>query len=380
MSPADVSVPEPRRARRRHRAPPSAHRPLRADDARRGARRRHGCSAAACSRCSPAGCRTGAATASSPARTGCWTRSSTSGSADAELDRLADGRRPGDPRLARGLPLHRRRRRLPGGRAVLPRLAGAHGQRHVRRGRAARDPGPVDPQPRLRDRVGRGPDGRPRPPAGRSSRWARGARTSRPRWRRPAPPTSPGFAATSNLEAGRRYGVPTAGTAAHAFTLLHDDELAAFRSQVGCLGTKHDAAGGHLRHPPRHRDRAIEAAGPGLDAIRIDSGDLGELARQARDAARRARGHRDAHRALRRPRRVRDRRAARRAGRLVRRGHVGGHRLGRADRGNGLQARRGGRPAGRPSAARTRSPAAGTSPRCAASSRPGPRWRRSCTP
>src|ERR687883_1466537 len=47
-----------------------------------------------------------------------------------------------------------------------------------------------------------------------------------------------GFTATSNLEAGRRYGIPTAGTAAHAYVLLHDDELDAFRGQVGCLGTK----------------------------------------------------------------------------------------------------------------------------------------------
>ena len=33
-----------------------------------------------------------------------------------------------------------------------------------------------------------------------------------------------GFEATSNLEAGRRYGVPTRGTSAHSFTLLHADE------------------------------------------------------------------------------------------------------------------------------------------------------------
>ena len=45
-----------------------------------------------------------------------------------------------------------------------------------------------------------------------------------------------GFTATSNLEAGRRYNVPTAGTAAHAFTLLHDSEAAAFRSQIEALG------------------------------------------------------------------------------------------------------------------------------------------------
>src|SRR3712207_1658002 len=45
-----------------------------------------------------------------------------------------------------------------------------------------------------------------------------------------------GFASTSNLEAGRRYGVPTTGTSAHAFTLLHDDEESAFRAQVATLG------------------------------------------------------------------------------------------------------------------------------------------------
>ncbi len=91
-----------------------------------------------------------------------------------------------------------------------------------------------------------------------------------------------GFAATSNLEAGRRFGIPTAGTAAHAYVLLHDDELSAFRSQVETLGTKttllvdtYDIRQGIAR--------AVEAAGPELGAIRIDSGDLGELARQARE-------------------------------------------------------------------------------------------------
>ena len=91
-----------------------------------------------------------------------------------------------------------------------------------------------------------------------------------------------GFAATSNLEAGRCYGVPTAGTAAHAFILLHDDELAAFRSQVGCMGTKTTLLVDTF-DIRRGIARAIEAGGPGLDAIRIDSGDLGELARQARE-------------------------------------------------------------------------------------------------
>ncbi|MEN3270397.1 nicotinate phosphoribosyltransferase [Pseudonocardia sp.] len=91
-----------------------------------------------------------------------------------------------------------------------------------------------------------------------------------------------GFAATSNLEAERRYGIPTTGTAAHAFVLLHDDELGAFKSQVAALGpdTTLLVDTYDIR---RGIELAIEAAGTGLGAVRIDSGDLGELARQARD-------------------------------------------------------------------------------------------------
>jgi len=91
-----------------------------------------------------------------------------------------------------------------------------------------------------------------------------------------------GFASTSNLEAGRTYGVPTAGTCAHAFTLLHDSEHAAFAAQVKALGTgttllvdTYDITAGI--------ETAIEVAGPELGAIRIDSGDVGVLARQARE-------------------------------------------------------------------------------------------------
>jgi nicotinate phosphoribosyltransferase len=90
-----------------------------------------------------------------------------------------------------------------------------------------------------------------------------------------------GFAYTSNLEAGRRYGIPTTGTAAHAFTLLHDDESAAFASQIATLGKQttllvdtYDISQG-IRN-------AIAVAGPELRAIRLDSGDLSVLAAQAR--------------------------------------------------------------------------------------------------
>jgi len=90
-----------------------------------------------------------------------------------------------------------------------------------------------------------------------------------------------GFTATSSLEAGRRYGLDTIGTAAHSFTLLHDDESSSFASQVASLGVgttllvdTFDVAEGVRR--------AVEAAGPELGAVRIDSGDLSALAVETR--------------------------------------------------------------------------------------------------
>jgi nicotinate phosphoribosyltransferase len=91
-----------------------------------------------------------------------------------------------------------------------------------------------------------------------------------------------GFASSSNLEAGRRYGVPTTGTSAHAFTLLHDDEESAFRAQVAALGP-----GTTLLVDTYDVDQgirtAVKVAGPELGGIRLDSGDLPTLAAHARD-------------------------------------------------------------------------------------------------
>jgi nicotinate phosphoribosyltransferase len=90
-----------------------------------------------------------------------------------------------------------------------------------------------------------------------------------------------GFATTSNLEAGRRYGVPTRGTSAHAFTLVHDSERQAFATQLAAQGP-----GTTLLVDTYDVDRAVreavELAGPGLGAVRIDSGDLPVVARQVR--------------------------------------------------------------------------------------------------
>lgn len=94
-----------------------------------------------------------------------------------------------------------------------------------------------------------------------------------------------GFQATSNLAAGYIYGVPTVGTAAHAFTLAHKNEKAAFRSQVTAHGVAttllidtYDIEQG-IRNAVEIAQE-FGATGPG--AIRIDSGDLNEEARKAR--------------------------------------------------------------------------------------------------
>jgi nicotinate phosphoribosyltransferase len=90
-----------------------------------------------------------------------------------------------------------------------------------------------------------------------------------------------GFSATSNLAAGARYGIPTTGTAAHSFTLLHDTEEAAFASQLKASGVgttllvdTYDIS--------RGIEKAIAVAGPNLGAIRIDSGDLAVMAYRSR--------------------------------------------------------------------------------------------------
>jgi nicotinate phosphoribosyltransferase len=86
-----------------------------------------------------------------------------------------------------------------------------------------------------------------------------------------------GFASTSNLRARFCYGVPSSGTSAHAFTLVHDSERHAFESQLASLGPAttllvdtYDVA--------RAVRTAVDVAGTSPGAVRIDSGDLPALA------------------------------------------------------------------------------------------------------
>lgn len=90
-----------------------------------------------------------------------------------------------------------------------------------------------------------------------------------------------GFQSTSNLEAGRTYGIPTAGTAAHSFTLLHDSEEHAFRAQLAALGESTTLLVDTYDVEKAIR-KGVELTHGRLGAIRLDSGDLAEMALSAR--------------------------------------------------------------------------------------------------
>ncbi len=90
-----------------------------------------------------------------------------------------------------------------------------------------------------------------------------------------------GFASTSNLEAGRQWGLPTMGTAAHSFILLHDSEEEAFQAQVDAFGAATTLLV-DTYDVPAGIALAVKVAGPDLGSIRIDSGDLPTVVAAAR--------------------------------------------------------------------------------------------------
>ena len=91
-----------------------------------------------------------------------------------------------------------------------------------------------------------------------------------------------GFGSTSNLAARYAYGVPSGGTAAHAFTLVHDSEKDAFSAQVSSLGASTTLLVDTFDVEAAVRS-AVSVAGPSLGAVRVDSGDLAAAASSVRD-------------------------------------------------------------------------------------------------
>jgi nicotinate phosphoribosyltransferase len=95
-----------------------------------------------------------------------------------------------------------------------------------------------------------------------------------------------GFAATSNVEAARRYGLDAAGTMAHSYIEAFEDEAEAFRAfaedfprrTTFLVDTYETLNGVGTAIETIHRLNISRGLG-----IRLDSGDLDRLSRQARE-------------------------------------------------------------------------------------------------
>ena len=96
-----------------------------------------------------------------------------------------------------------------------------------------------------------------------------------------------GFSSTSNLAAGREYGMPVSGTMSHAFVTSQPDELEAFRAyarshpdNTTLLIDTYDTIAGARKAAQVGKE--LEERGYRLRAVRLDSGDYVELSRQVR--------------------------------------------------------------------------------------------------
>ncbi len=89
-----------------------------------------------------------------------------------------------------------------------------------------------------------------------------------------------GCASTSFVEAGRRFGIPLAGTMAHSWVLAAESELAAFRDFAALFGV--DAVLLLDTFDVRTAAREVAASGLTPAAVRLDSGDLLGLSRDVR--------------------------------------------------------------------------------------------------
>lgn len=91
-----------------------------------------------------------------------------------------------------------------------------------------------------------------------------------------------GFKGTANLLAAQLYDLKAIGTAAHCFTLVHDSERDAFKSQIASLG-KGTTLLVDTYNVEEAVKTAVEVAGPDLGGVRIDSGDLCVMAKRVRE-------------------------------------------------------------------------------------------------
>lgn len=97
-----------------------------------------------------------------------------------------------------------------------------------------------------------------------------------------------GFDGTSNVLAGRDFGIPVSGTMAHSFVESYDDELSSFRDFAKTFPENSVMLSDTYNTLESGLPNAIivgkemEKAGHRLKGIRLDSGDLAYLAKQSR--------------------------------------------------------------------------------------------------
>ena len=96
-----------------------------------------------------------------------------------------------------------------------------------------------------------------------------------------------GFEATSNVMAGKAYGIPVSGTMAHSFVSSYEHEVDAFRAYVESFPGRsillidtYDTVAG-ARNAAVVGNEMV-ARGQALQGVRLDSGDLGSLSREVR--------------------------------------------------------------------------------------------------
>jgi len=96
-----------------------------------------------------------------------------------------------------------------------------------------------------------------------------------------------GCAATSNVLAGRLYGIPVRGTHAHSWVTSFDDEMVAFQAYAEAMPNNcvllvdtYDTLEG-VRHAVEV-GRVLKEQGHSIVGVRLDSGDLAELSKAAR--------------------------------------------------------------------------------------------------
>ena len=97
-----------------------------------------------------------------------------------------------------------------------------------------------------------------------------------------------GAVSTSNVLAGKEYGIPITGTMAHSFVMSYDSELDAFRDYVNAfpengvlLVDTYDTLEGVRNAVTVTKE--LKERGGNLMGIRLDSGDLEELSKGARE-------------------------------------------------------------------------------------------------